>query len=106
MKALDYKQLESMKGSLEQYVAKQIDLSDLISNVEILLSGLDDVSESWREMFRSEWGKLEEVYSVAVVREERLESDSNRQLILPAIDRMRQLLDELPASNCTPENGL
>jgi hypothetical protein len=95
MNALDHKQVESMRISLDDYSVGRMDLRDLVSNLEIMQSGLGDVSENWRESFRLQWGILEEIYSVAVVREEPIESEENRQLILDVVDKMRQLIDEL-----------
>jgi hypothetical protein len=95
MNALDRKQLESMRTSLDDFSAGTIDLSDLITNLEIMQSGLEDVSEDWRELFRVQWGILEEVYSVAVVREEPIEGEANRRLILDAVNEMKRLIEEV-----------
>lgn len=93
----DRRQLERMRSQLEAYAAGRIDLSWLISSLEALQNALESVAEPWRDAFREQWGVLEVVYSVAVVREQQIESAENKALVEPALKRMRGMIDEVLA---------
>lgn len=61
-------------------------------NLQALYNLLVGLPESWREEFRDAWGELEQVHSVAIVRDEPLASTENRMLMSEAMERMRRLL--------------
>ncbi len=88
------RQLASMVSQIDTYEKGEIDLSWLISSLESLLGALDDVSQGWRQKFRKEWGVLEEVYSVAIVREKPLDTPENQKLINTAIENLRKLISQ------------
>jgi hypothetical protein len=89
------RQIGTMRQQLDAYIEGRISLSTLISSLEILLASLGSVSTDWRDQFREEWGILEQVYSVAVVREQAIESAENQALMRPALTRMKAMLDEI-----------
>ena len=92
MEDYDRRQLESMLAQFQAYQLGKIDLPWLISSLESLLGCLESLPEAWREEFRDHWGVLEEVYSVAIVREQPVESLENKKLIDSSIGSMRSLL--------------
>jgi hypothetical protein len=94
MNEYDRRQLTTMHQQLEAYDVGHADLSTLISNLEALQNLLETMPASWRASFREQWGILEQVYSVAVVREQPIESTENKALISPALVRMRTMIDE------------
>ena len=94
MNDYDRRQLRTMRQQLDAYDTGQADLSTLISNLEALQNLLEATPGNWRDCFREQWGILEQVYSVAVVREQQIESDENKALIAPALVRLRTMIDE------------
>jgi len=82
-----------MLNQIARYDAGRIDLAGLISSLESLLSALQSMPESWVNQLRRQWSVLEEVYSVAVVREQPVESTGNRRLVDQAITKIRELLN-------------
>lgn len=95
MNKKDRHRIESMRKALDSYYAGRLDLNGLISNIEMLQVGLTSISEKWRDTFRQQWGVLEQVYSVAVVRDQPIESRENESLIAPALLKMRTMLEEI-----------
>lgn len=83
-----------MRRQLDAYLMGQVDLDGLITSLEVLQGVLEAVPEDWRDRFRDQWAVLEQVYSVAVVRGEPVQSRENEALIAPALAEMRELLDD------------
>ncbi len=95
MDPYDKRQLETMRDQLDAYDSRRIDLDALIKGVEALLGLVRDLPDAWLDEFRQNWGLLEEVYSVAVVREQPIDSPENSKLIAPGLVRMREMLAEI-----------
>lgn len=70
MSEYDARQLRAMAHQIDAYKHATIDLPWLIASLEALQSALENVPERWVEHFSSKWGVLEEIYSMAVVREQ------------------------------------
>ncbi len=92
MKDYNQRQLENMLNQLAAYEARRVDLAGLISSLESLLNALENMPKSWVDQVRRQWGVLEEVYSVAIVREQPVESPENRVLVDQAIIKIRELI--------------
>lgn len=86
------KQLEGMRDALESYLLTHEDFSALIKNLEILESGLHGMTDSWKADFRTNWGQLEQVYSVATVYGESVESAENQAIIKPAVENLTKIV--------------
>jgi hypothetical protein len=95
MNDYDCRQLRLMLMQISAYETGKVDLSGLISNLEVLHHVLQEVPESWLDKFWSEWGILEEVYSIAIVREQPIESPANRAETIPAIARIKEMVVEI-----------
>lgn len=95
MDPYDRRQLESMRDQLDAYDSRRIDLDALIKSVEALLGLAGDLPEPWLDEFRQNWGLLEEVYSVAVVREQPIDNPENSRLLAPGLARMREMLADV-----------
>jgi len=102
MTECDQRQLTNMLNQIAAYDAGRIDLAGLISSLESLLNALQSVPESWVDQLRRQWGVLEEVYSVAVVREQPVESVNNRHLVDQAITKIREIINSILADTGTP----
>jgi hypothetical protein len=94
MDEYDRRQLKAMQHQLAAYDTGQLDLGGLIASLEALQNLLQTIPEIWREQFREQWGVLEQVYSVAIYREQPIGSAENRNFIAPALARMREMLEE------------
>ena len=93
MNDYNQRQLANMLNQLAALEDSCIDLAGLISSLEFSLNALDNMSEPWVEQIRRRWGVLEEVYSVAVVREQPVESTENRVLVDQAIEEIKGLIN-------------
>lgn len=98
MDEMDCRQTESIRRALDAYDRGQLDLRGLISNLEMILAALAHLPGGWRDAFRHQWGILEQVYSVAVVRGQPVGSAENATLVAPALRKMRAMVDELHRS--------
>lgn len=92
-----------MEEMLGRYEEGGIDLGSLIAGLESLLLCLELADEKWKNLFRSKWGILEEVYAVALDRIEQgdpanvstiLKEPDNQRLIQQAIESIRRILTD------------
>src|SRR5262249_20152354 len=95
MNEYDRRQLERMLSQISAYETGKVDLSGLITNLEVLKDVLQSVPQSWLEKFWSEWGTLEVTLSIAVDREQPVESAANHARIDPAIRKLKEMIVEL-----------
>ncbi len=91
----DKQHLTAIRHQINAYHGGRIDLDALIRSVESLLEFTQALPEAWVTEFRRNWGVLEEVYSVSVVRDQSLETSENRKLITSGLSRLREMLDEV-----------
>ncbi|ETS29634.1 hypothetical protein BB987_17515 [Photorhabdus temperata] len=68
----DLRQLNLMKETLGAYVENRLPLNVLIDRLRDLLDCLQDVNNEWKEQFYEHWFSLEQVYAVALDRNEPL----------------------------------
>ena len=78
-----------MEDQINLYENQRIDLDWLISSLESLLNILDMLPPDLRRSMKKNWGVLEDVYSVAVVREEAIDKPENIKIISDAIGSMK-----------------
>lgn len=97
MEDYDRRQLELMLVQIAAYRAGKVDLSGLISNLEVLSDLLQGVPDPWRDRFKAEWAVLEIVYAVSLHREEPIESPANQAEIEPAVGNIKNMNAELLA---------
>lgn len=62
----DERQYRLMLGRLDAYQRGQIGLSPLITDLEALCDALQNTTADWRQDFWQKWGKLEDVYAIAL----------------------------------------
>ena len=92
MEEFNQRQLNHMYHQIQAYEASKLDLGGLISSLESLLGCLKDMPDHWINDFREQWGVLEEVYSVAIVRQQELQSPDNRRQVASALERVKDLV--------------
>lgn len=84
----DLRQYEFMLDRLEAFTRSAISLRKLIEDLRSLVEALELPSPAWKEDFVSEWWTLEQVYAVAI--------DRNELDHLPA--ESKELIDRAVAS--------
>lgn len=103
MLSRDQRQLKAMLSQIESFRAGKDDLNGLVSSLELLYQALAGVSKEWLEAFWNQWGQLEEIYSLSVVREKPL-SDSDWSIVNQAIGEIQRLIREiLEREGASPE---
>ncbi|WP_297119869.1 hypothetical protein [uncultured Enterobacter sp.] len=86
----DRRQLSLMKETLNSYLTNKISFKKLIDNLEGLLYILQDIDIAWKNEFHEQWFVLEQVYAVALFRDEIIEP--NDPDIESAIKHLEKLL--------------
>lgn len=87
----DRRQLSLMKERLSSFMSNNLSLKDLIDDLEGLLNCLESMSTEWKEAFHEHWFMLEQVYAVALFRNESINSDDPD--ILEAVKQLEALLN-------------
>lgn len=88
----DNRQLSLMKDMLTLYLSKKISLKQLIDNLDGLLSCIKSIDTEWKNKFHEYWFVLEQVYAVALFRNEIVEP--NDPDIQESIEQLLNLLNE------------
>ncbi len=86
----DKRQLSLMKETLNSYLTNKISLKKLIDDLEGLLYILEDIDIDWKNEFHEQWFVLEQVFAVALFRDEIIEP--NDPDIDSAITHLEKLL--------------
>ncbi len=86
----DKRQLSLMKETLNSYLTNKISLKKLIDDLEGLLYILEDIDIDWKNEFHEQWFVLEQVFAVALFRDEIIEP--NDPDIDSAITNLEKLL--------------
>ncbi len=87
----DRRQLSLMKERLSSFMSNNLSLKDLIDDLEGLLNCLESMNTEWKEVFHAHWFMLEQVYAVALFRNESINSDDPD--ILEAVKQLEALLN-------------
>ncbi|WP_342322976.1 hypothetical protein AAEY27_00250 [Kosakonia sp. BYX6] len=86
----DQRQLSLMEEMLCSYSSGKITLKQLIDNLEGLLFFLQSVDVEWKNDFHEHWFVLEQVYAVALFRNESIDPDDPD--IQESLKQLRRLL--------------
>ncbi|WP_215847742.1 MULTISPECIES: hypothetical protein [Pantoea] len=86
----DLRQLELMRGILKAYDAEKISLSDVINKLEGLFECLQFSDNEWKTDFHTHWFTLEQVYAVALDRNEPL--SYYESYLIDSMGELRNLL--------------
>lgn len=89
------RQINNMQQQLESFDNSQIDLPWLISGLESLFNCIEELPEKMVQDFRKSWGRLEEVYSVAVVREIPWDDEQSKKLLKQATQELYGVLNDM-----------
>src|SRR5262245_32367901 len=86
----DRRQPDSIRSQTAAFRRGAIDLSWVISSLESLSHGLQEVPQDWAHRFWSKWGVLEQVYSLSVVREQSISATDQVEItqVVGDIDQM------------------
>lgn len=89
----DQRQLDLMRKKLEYFEQSKISLNDLICDLEALLYCLQNIDKEWCKKFHEECFDLEQIYAVALDRNEPLSKYD--EMIKNTITNVKILLDQL-----------
>lgn len=93
MSDYERRQYRLMADRLESFENKSIKLKTLILDLEGLLGVLENVDVEWKRKFQHEWGRLEELYSCALVDQQEL-SKEDKDLIEKSINNLKLLISQ------------
>jgi hypothetical protein len=95
LQTLAFKHLKPTRlGQLKKFENGQLKLDVLVDDLEGLLSSLEDIPNSWRQAFLSEWGKLEDERAYALSENLKAFDDETNQRLLFATARLKLLVLE------------
>jgi predicted RNA-binding protein with EMAP domain len=88
-----------MRNRIEGFENGQLDLGRLINDLHSLIAALEHPTDDWKQRFLADWWTLEQVYAVAIDRNEldRLPKQ-NQGLLLQAVAALKQLVLEAISS--------
>ncbi len=87
------KQYQIIIDKLNMYENGTLDLSRLIGDLEVLLGHIKDEDNNWRTLFLRQWGRLEDIYSIALVENSPL-SKVDEDNIAISINNIRKLVQD------------
>lgn len=90
----DHRVYMLMKERIGAFENGSLHLGALVADLESLENSLEAVGKQWRKAFHEEWWTLEQVYAVALDRNEEPLSDSSQQIIREALNNAKQLLTQ------------
>jgi len=91
----DCRQYKLIEEHIKEFENGKLKLSQLINAVDGLLGYLKLTEEDWIERFQSEWWTLEQVYAVALDRQETILSSDTQSLVHQTLENMKTLLKEI-----------
>jgi hypothetical protein len=86
------RQYRLMLEQLTTFEQGQMKLDILVTNLEGLLNTLEQIEESWKSPFLSEWGKLEDARAVALFRQIKSFDQAATERILKAVSALKLLV--------------
>ncbi len=90
----DMRQQNLMADKIKQFQNEEIHLGILVRDLEALLNALESVSSGWKSAFHEEWWNLEQVYAVALDRNDDLVLIENEELISSSLENMKKLISK------------
>ena len=92
MNEYDQRQYDLMKKCLEGFEVENINFQVLINSLRGLINSLQEPDKKWKASFMHEWWTLEEIYSIALDREQTHLSEEDQNSVYEAIANMKKLL--------------
>ena len=96
----DLRQYRLMADRLTGFEKRTINLRRLINDLEALLDVLQASDETWKEVFRSEWAKLEDIYAVTLDRGENVLLPEDQKLVEKAVQNLKRLVTQKLRFQC------
>jgi hypothetical protein len=91
----DKNQYQLMKKYIEEFEDRKLRLDELIKNLEEIIESFKITEQKWKDLFHSEWWTLEQIYAVALYREEKILDTESHNSVYEAIDNMKSLLKQI-----------
>lgn len=99
MNEFDKRQLDIMIQKIHAFNEGYLHLSDLIYDLEALLNISTNQDQQWKDMFRSYWWDLEQVYAAALD-DDKLDLDfEDQKIVNNAIENLKKLVELKLRSN-------
>ena len=92
MNEYDQRQYNLMYKCLKGFEVGNVNLRVLISSLRGLINILQEPEDEWKTSFLCEWWTLEEIYSLALDKEQNQLSETDRNSVYEAIDNMKKLI--------------
>jgi len=90
----DRRQYALMVEKLDEFRKDNIPLGRLISDLNALLSVLENPDGNWKIMFRKQWSILERINAVAAFRANNVISPESSNRIAEAVKIMEDIIDD------------
>ncbi|MBD2095672.1 hypothetical protein H6F90_10950 [Trichocoleus sp. FACHB-591] len=94
----EQRQYQLMKAFIQDFESGNMTIKTLISSLDGLLSAVEFTDKPSKEALRSEWWTLEQVYAVALDREETELSPESQVLVVETLENIKVLLQQLITS--------
>jgi hypothetical protein len=91
----DQRQYQLMRKFIQDFENDDLSLGYLISNLQGLFLAVDSIDVKTAEDLQSEWWTLEQVYAVALDRQQSVVSPEGQALVLEALENIKVLLQQL-----------
>jgi hypothetical protein len=93
MSSYNIRQLDLMLDRLTAFDRGAIPFGKLISDLDALLSALENKDEDWTNSFLKQWAILEDIYAYALDKNLKEPPDEDKDLIGKAINELRELIE-------------
>ena len=93
MNEFDKRQFDIMILKIKSFKEGYLPLSELINDLEALLSVLSFQDKSWNDTFRSYWWELEEVYSFMLEEEKTIFTPEDKKIIDDAVQHLKKMIE-------------
>lgn len=100
MNEFDKRQLNIMIQKIHAFNKGHLYLSDLIYDLEALVSILTDQDQHWKDLFIGYWWDLEQVYAVALDDNKSCLDSEDQKIVNDAIENLKKLIELKLYSGC------
>jgi hypothetical protein len=88
----DLRQIDLMASQISRFETGDVSQSQLINDLDSLLSCLKTVDQNWKNSFKSEWWTLEQVHAVALDRKQASLPPDSKALLTEALGNLKKLI--------------
>lgn len=93
MNEFDKRQLLIMQSKIKDFMSHRLHISNFIYDLEALLNLLEEKDQKWNSLFREYWWDLEQVYALAIDRDEFSFTPEENLIISEAVASIQKLVE-------------